>query len=170
MVICLLELSVASNLLGVCVHTLSTGFQWYVVLVFTVELVRIFATINRATSGFLHCYLLLEKSVSVSSSSIERQVLSLEKLVPVAGIIIRSLEPLSIASNLISVWVPVCALSTLVHYRRSDLATKLRDIIIYPVARCRIHLLPNHLIMIDKMILWYHDRVTSMHTSPKYDT
>ena len=48
-VICLLKFSVASNLLAVCVHTLSTGFQWYVVLVFTVELVRIFVTINRAT-------------------------------------------------------------------------------------------------------------------------
>jgi hypothetical protein len=67
------------------------------------------------------------------------------------GIVIRSLEPLFVASNLISVCVR--ALSTFVHYRRSDFATKLRDIIIYPVARCRIHLLPNHLIMIDKMIL-----------------
>ena len=71
---CLLELSVASNLLGVCVHTLSTCFHWYVVLVFTVELFRILVNINRATSGSLHCCLLLEKSVSVSSSSIEGQV------------------------------------------------------------------------------------------------
>ena len=70
-----LELSVASNLLGVCVHTLSTCFHWYVVLVFTIELVCICVTINRATSGSLHCYLLLEKSVSVSSPSIERLVL-----------------------------------------------------------------------------------------------
>jgi hypothetical protein len=46
----------------------------------------------------------------------------------------------------------LCALSTLEHYRRSDFATKLRGIIIYPVARCRIQLLPNHLIMIEKMI------------------
>ena len=73
-VICLLELSVASNLLGMCVHTLLTCFHWYVVLVFTVELVRIFVTINRATSGSLHCCLLHEKSVSISSSSIEGQV------------------------------------------------------------------------------------------------
>ena len=50
-------------------------FHLYVVLVFTVELVRIFVTINRATSGSLHCCLLLEKSVSMSScSSIEGQV------------------------------------------------------------------------------------------------
>ena len=72
-VIFLLELSVASNLLSVCVHTMSTCFHWYVVLVITVELVRIFVTINRATSGSLHCCLLLEKSVSVSTS-IEGQV------------------------------------------------------------------------------------------------
>ena len=103
-IICLLELSVASNLLGVCVHTLSTCFQWYVVLVFTVELVRIFFTINRATSGSLHCCLLLKKSVSVSvsvsasSSSIERQVLSLEKLVPYHHSLVRTT-----VSNLISV-------------------------------------------------------------------
>ena len=46
-VICLLELSVASNLLSVCIHTATVDFfRWYFVLVFTVELVRIFATIN----------------------------------------------------------------------------------------------------------------------------
>jgi hypothetical protein len=72
-VICLLELSVASNLLSVCVHTLSSFFHWYLVLVFTVELVRIFVTINRATSGSLHCCLLLEKWLSMPSS-IEGQV------------------------------------------------------------------------------------------------
>jgi hypothetical protein len=72
-VICLLELSIASNLLSLCVHTLSTCFHWYVVLVFTVELVLIFVNINRATSGSLHCCLLLEKPVSMSSS-IEGQV------------------------------------------------------------------------------------------------
>ena len=74
-----------------CAYTqpLSTCSHWYVVLVFTVELVRIFVNINRATSGFLHCYLLLEKSVSVSSSSIKRQVLSLEKLVLVVLLFAR---------------------------------------------------------------------------------
>ena len=73
-VICLLKLSVASNLLSVCVHTLSTCFHWDVVLFFTVEFVRIFVTINRVTSGSHHCCLLmLEKPVSVSSS-IEVQV------------------------------------------------------------------------------------------------
>jgi hypothetical protein len=88
----IVELSVASNLLGVCLHTLSTCFQWYVVLVFTVELVRIFVTINRATSWSLHCCLLLEKSVSVSvsSSSIERQVLLLEKLVSYHHSLVRT--------------------------------------------------------------------------------
>ena len=72
-VICLLELSVASNLLGVCVHTLSTCFHWYDVIVLTVELFCIFVTIIIVTSCSLHCCLLLEKSVSVSSSSIEGQ-------------------------------------------------------------------------------------------------
>jgi hypothetical protein len=41
---------------------------------FAFELVRIFVTINRAANGSLHCCLLLEKSVSMSSSSIEGQV------------------------------------------------------------------------------------------------
>ena len=50
---------------------------------------HLFVNINRAKSWFLHCYLLLEKSVSVSSSSIERQVLSLEKLVLVVSLFAR---------------------------------------------------------------------------------
>ena len=66
----MLELSVASNLLGVCIHTLPTCFHWYVVLVFTVELVHILVTI----AGKIGTH----------------------------GIVIRSLEPLSVASNLIS--------------------------------------------------------------------
>ena len=66
--ICLLDLSVASNLLGVCVQTLSTCFHWYVALVFIFELVRIFVTINRAANGSIHCCLLLEMPVSMSSS------------------------------------------------------------------------------------------------------
>ena len=48
---------------------------WHTVLELTIELVRIFDTIKRAkASGSLHCCLLLEKSVSMSSSSIEGQV------------------------------------------------------------------------------------------------
>ena len=66
---------------------------------FTVELVRIFVTINRATSGSLHCCLLLEKSVSVSSSSIERQVLSLEKLVPVVSSFARNKIMMILCNN-----------------------------------------------------------------------
>ena len=84
---------------------------------------------RRRRSGSLHCCLLLEKSVSVSSSSIERQVASFVGKIGTRGIIIRSLEPLSVASNLISVWVPVCALSTLVHYRRSGVTSLLNCVI-----------------------------------------
>ena len=40
-VICIVELSIASNLLSVCKYTLSSCFHWNLVLVFTVELVRI---------------------------------------------------------------------------------------------------------------------------------
>ena len=46
-----------------CAYTLSIYFHWYVALVFTVELVCVFVTINRATSGLTKC-----RAVSVSSS------------------------------------------------------------------------------------------------------
>ena len=93
-VICLLELSVASNLLGVCVHTLPTCFHWNVVLVFTVELIRIFVTINRATSGCVSSLLFAPEKVGVRVILINRGRgtgvlhhcgLPLEKLVPMVS-------------------------------------------------------------------------------------
>ena len=111
---------------------------WDVVLVFTVELVQIFVTINRGTSGSHHYYLLLENPVSVSSSIEGRVSLIIMRFATEKigiSIVIRSLE-LSVASNLLRECV--CTLSTCVHYS-SDLA-KVRVLISYSVVRCRIQL------------------------------
>ena len=89
-----------------CVQTLSTGFQWYVVLVFTVELVRIFVTINRATqTKWVSSLLFAPENVGVRVRVIliNRETSSFVGKIGTRGIIIRSLEPLSVASNLISV-------------------------------------------------------------------
>ena len=85
-------------------QTLSTGFQWYVVLVVTVELVRIFVTINRATqTKWVSSLLFAPGKVGVLVILINRETSSFAGKIGTRGIIIRSLEPLSVASNLISV-------------------------------------------------------------------
>ena len=89
---------------------------WYTVLELTIELVRIFVNINRATqTKWVSSLLFAPGKVGVRVILINRETSSFVGKIGTRGIIIRSFERLSVASNLISVRVPVCALSTLVY-------------------------------------------------------
>ncbi len=76
----------------------------HAVLVFTVELVRIFVTINRATqTKWVSSLLFAPGKVGVRVILINRETSSFVGKIGIRGIIICSFEPLSVASNLISV-------------------------------------------------------------------
>ena len=83
------------------------------------------------------CSLWMKTLFLQSHSAIQCRILIilLKSLMMKKNSVILILEPLSVASNLISMCV--CALSTCLHYR-SDLATKVHVIISYFVVQCRI--------------------------------